>query len=294
MAAAIDPDMAFIRRVPEDIFGVVEIAGTSSAVTGRMRCGNWLATDDGYPAPGGIGVFVDAAVGGAAVAHRPSGGWAVTTDLSITFCAEIPTADTDLTVKAHTVHHDGHAGVSAGSIFCGDTAVAAVVERIAYIPTPPSAALPGQDSEHRERRGSTLRQLDATVLDDGFGITVGENATNPGGALHGGVSVYLTELAASAAVRDQKPALVPATLQISYARPGKAGETVIFRPQVLHLGRNSATVDVLATAPGDKVVTRSRLTYHPSMSSPPSVLLADSASPAAATRCVTPRRSAAR
>lgn len=255
-----DPPISFLPQVPEAIFGVVAVEGTSSAVTGRMRSGPWLCTDDGRPAPGSIGVLVDAAVGGAAVAHRPPGGWAVTTDLSILFCDDIPPDGPDLVVRGQTVWHDAAAGVSTGSVYCGERLVATVTERIAYVSAAPRESAPTERAA--ELDGSALARLGGQLTADGVRIEVGETATNPGGALHGGVSIHLTELAASSVVHRAAPGLVPTTLHISYARPGKVGETIDFATQVQHLGRNSATVDVTATDTGGKVVTRARLTYH--------------------------------
>lgn len=255
-----DPEVAFLAQIPEAIFGVVDIVGTSSAVTGKMRSGSWLRTDDGRPAPGGIGVMVDAAVGRAAVAHRPAGGWAVTTDLSIVFCGDIPDVGPDLSVCGQTVQHDAVAGVSTGTVHSGDRLVATVIERIAFIDVAPRPAVMAGSVGDLE--GSTLGCLGGVMTEAGVQVRVGENATNPGGALHGGVSVYLTELAASHVVHEQNPDLVPATLHISYARPGRFGETIEFVAESHHLGRNSATIDVAASDTSGRVVTRARLTYH--------------------------------
>ncbi|WP_222113986.1 PaaI family thioesterase [Gordonia paraffinivorans] len=255
-----DPPITFLPQVPEAIFGVMEIVGTSTAVVGRMRPGPWLRTDDGRPAPGAIGVLVDAAVGGAAVAHRPPGGWAVTTDLSIVFCAEIPADGPDLVVRGQTVHHGAAAGISTGSVYRDDRLVATVTERIAYVDAAPRPSAPAERASGLG--GSALSSLGGSMTADGVRIEVGENATNPGGALHGGVSIYLAELAASSMVHRAAPGLSPTTLHISYTRPGKFGETIDFATEAHHLGCNSATVDVTATDTGGKVVTRARLTYH--------------------------------
>lgn len=82
---------------------------------------------------------------------------------------------------------------------------------------------------------------------------------NTWGTLHGGISAICTDMTSGALARILCDTYAPTvTLQMSYLRAGKEGDTLVITAKALHLGRNNAhfhvelrskeTGELLATA----------------------------------------------
>ncbi|MGW0035123.1 PaaI family thioesterase [Gordonia sp. NPDC003376] len=255
--------ISYIHGPPEQVFGVAGVVGTSLATVGEMTLdASMIGPDD--VTPGVLGVLVDTAIGSAAVAHRPAGGWAVTTDLTITFCGGFPSAaGTRLVARGRCVHHGSTSASATGTVTDGNGGmVAAVVERIEFSTASPQlrtvrgeGAPAGSGRPLSERLG--LRRSDGTVE-----LDVVDPLVNPGGSLHGGIAIYASDVAGASAVSARVPGLVTASLHITYLRPGPAGSTLGFVTDVVHIGRNSALVTVDSVRPDGKVCTRASIAYR--------------------------------
>jgi acyl-coenzyme A thioesterase PaaI-like protein len=81
---------------------------------------------------------------------------------------------------------------------------------------------------------------------------------NEGGSLHGGVSMFASDLVAGALA----PGLVTASLHITYTRAVPIGAEVTWRAAVPHPGRSLTVVDVDGVVDG-RTCTTARVVLHP-------------------------------
>lgn len=93
-------------------------------------------------------------------------------------------------------------------------------------------------------------------------VTIGENALNPGGRLHGGVIYLLCDVCAYgglASLMDDETDAVTHDIQVSVMRSVKPGETVDFRSNVLKMGKRVCFIEVRATV-GESLVAAATVT----------------------------------
>jgi acyl-coenzyme A thioesterase PaaI-like protein len=257
------PPVTHLPGAPEAAFRVGDVIGNGQRATSTMRAGSWLLGPDARPSFGALGVLLDITLGATVVAHRPAGGWAVTTEIGATFCASPDLAAGDLTARAAVAHLDHAGGVAQGTIHDGaGRLVATAHERIRYTTVSPRAG--GQPDATPESADDLLAFFDCHPEPDrsgGLTLNVGKTSANPGGVLHGGVSIYLSEIAASMAVGGDG-SLRPASLHIAFLRPGLLGEAVRYRPRIQHLGARSALVHVHAVRGDGQPCTMATIGYH--------------------------------
>ncbi|AZG46590.1 PaaI family thioesterase [Gordonia insulae] len=258
-----DPPITAVLGNPEAVFGVHSVIGTSSNTAGAMTTGEWLVGEDGRIAYGALCVFIDTAIGSPAVAHRPRNAWAVTTDLSITFCGAPVVDGSDLRSSSRTIFRDERSAVSDGEIvtFGGDV-VAKAVERVVF--TLDQSISNAQTAPEAIDRGSgnVITLLGGRCRSDASVLDVGRLCLNPAGSLHGGVAAFMSERAATATVDTCTDGLTPTLLQMSYIRPGRADSRLVFRCLPLHVGRNSAVVRVESRTSDDRLCTVASVSYH--------------------------------
>lgn len=252
----------YIPGPPELLFGVDEVVGTSAETLGRMTLNPLMYTADGV-SPGALGVFADTAIGSAAVAYRPSGGWAATTELTMDFCAPIPAAGGFLHACGRTAHRYATGAVATGTITddTGST-VAVVTERVQFSTAAPRPReLPAGRSATPAGEGLAQR-LGLRDAGAGLELDVVDPVINPGGSLHGGVALYASDRAAGQAIAGRAPGLETAMMNAVYLRPGPAGQTVRFDVDIEYIGRSSALAVVRSTRTDGKVCTVVTITYR--------------------------------
>jgi acyl-coenzyme A thioesterase PaaI-like protein len=81
---------------------------------------------------------------------------------------------------------------------------------------------------------------------------------NESDSLHGGVSMFLSDVVAG----SLRPDLVTASLRIAYTRTIPIGAEVTWRAEVRHPGRSLAVVDVDGVVDG-RICTTSRVILQP-------------------------------
>jgi len=204
---------------PESLFGVRSVTGTSSDTVGMMKTGDWMRGRDGELAYGSLGVFIDTAVGSPAVAHRPPGAWAVTTDLSITFYGVSDLAGPELRAVSRTVSTDNRSAVVDDEIFgAHGELIAKATERI---PCSPGQAISRYAVTPSAERDGTdvMTLLGARTRYEGMWLDVGSSCLNPEGALHDGSDGVLVRTRRRRCGGAHVEGLAPAAIQMSHIRP---------------------------------------------------------------------------
>lgn len=263
-----EPAVIFLPGSPEAIFRVHDVTGTPLHTSGRMTTGDWMRGPDGNVALGSLGVLADVAVGSPAVSWRPSGGWAVTTEMAVTFCASPPTDGTELLCESSCIHHDRRAAVTVGRIRSagGEQHVAVVHQRLAFTRNP--VTTDGQTISNQPCDAQDILTLmGAHTNGNSLSLAVGDAVLNPGNVLHGGVSIYLSELLGSSALAQGTPGLTPSSLTINWLRPTFAGATLQFHARVENIGPTWALVRAWSTGYDNRTHTHALITYHKPASS---------------------------
>ena len=98
---------------------------------------------------------------------------------------------------------------------------------------------------------------------DGAPMTTTDVLANEGGNLHGGVSMFASDLVAGALAPD----LVTASIHITYTRAIPIGVPVTWRATVKHPGRSLTVVDVDGMV-DEQVCTAARVVLHPPVTRP--------------------------
>jgi uncharacterized protein (TIGR00369 family) len=240
-----------------------------------MRTGDWMLGPGGEPCRGSLGVLADDILGYAVVAERPSGHWAVSTEISVDFCARVPVNGSTLLAQSHTVEFDLVGGLSQGRIVDRDgRTVALGSERVRFVPE--TASNPAYDETrsiltrpepltatsgmptpdllgavtHRHDGGATV------ILPAPIGLA------NPMGNLHGGISLCISEIAGLAALQSGSGPLVTASVHITFLRPVAVDAEVAFTANTLHRGRSLGMAQVISLNPAGKACTIATVICH--------------------------------
>jgi len=231
-----------------------------------MRTGDWMLSPEGAPCRGSLGVLAD---GYAVVAERPDGHWAVSTEISVSFCSALPIDGTTLYAESYAVEFDLVGGLSKGRIFdrLGRT-IALGTERVRFVPETPSSPAyrvgaggfvgpVGLTESHHlstaDLLGATTRQSDSGATVE---LTAGLDLSNPMGSLHGGISLCASEIAGLAALQSSSHPLVTTSVHIAYLRP------VSYSATALHRGRNLGVAQVVSHNSAGQACSVATVTCH--------------------------------
>jgi acyl-coenzyme A thioesterase PaaI-like protein len=178
----------------------------------------------------------------------------VSTEIAIEMLRPLPASGTVYTT-ATLVHADGLGGVATGRVTDQDGIVlASCSQRGRFIAAPPDLVEEG--SWGAPLGVGDLDRLLATRSEEPMRAT--DVLSNEGGSLHGGISMFASDLVAGAVA----PGLVTASIHITYTRAVAIGAGVTWRPDVRHLGRSLAVVDVDGVVDG-RVCTTARVVLQP-------------------------------
>lgn len=248
---------------------VFDVGGDAEAATASMRTGPWNADGGGAPAYGALGVLADVGWGGAAMIFSPPEGWAITTELHLSFGAPLPVDGTLLHATSTAVLLGQNSALATGLIRTehGDT-VAAGTHRVRYVPGLP-ADHPVDPEQLRRCDGlGTDEMLGLTAdADGGLMFTAQEVMSNPAGLLHGGILVCAAERAASRELGACNVGLAPCSVQTVFLRTGTLGDEIRCLTDVVYRGRTAATVTVRCVRPDGKECAFSTVDYGPVESS---------------------------
>lgn len=256
---------------PTLLFGVHVDSGPGGADwRGTMGSGPWVAGPDGAADSAALSVLIDATLGRAATAHRPAGLWPVTTELSIDYVTPPPSDGQTITFDGRVVAGQPHGALVTGTAVdeAGRTLAVATL-RSRFIPgmtvdlpaevlsrpglvLSPQEALPDEEPPYRE---SLLAMLNASLSADENAATLrvpGDTLlANGTGALHGGIALCASQLAASPLVGAAQGMAV-ASARITYLRGIEVSGDTEFVARIVHAGRTFRLVEVTAYGPTGK------------------------------------------
>jgi uncharacterized protein (TIGR00369 family) len=269
------PRTPFIAGGPESLFRLGPVTNDRDLTRASMRTGDWMLSPEGAPCRGSLGVLADDVLGYAVVAERPEGHWAVSTEISVSFCSAMPIDGTTLYAESYAVEFDLVGGLSKGRIVdrLGRT-IALGTERVRFVRETPSSpaycvgagAFVGPvgltDSHHL----STADLLGATTRQTDFGatleLTAGLDLSNPMGSLHGGISLCASEIAGLAALQSSSHPLVTTSVHIAYLRPVLLDGQVSYSAKALHRGRTLGVAQVVSHNSAGQTCTVATVTCH--------------------------------
>ncbi|MFC8661299.1 PaaI family thioesterase [Streptomyces sp. NPDC057199] len=211
-----------------------------------------MATGPWSSSAGSLGVLADSVLGYPLITEAPTGLWSVSTEISLDFFRLPPTDGTRLRGEGRTVHATAATGLAEGSIFDQDGGLVSrcrqwgrYVRLAGPVPDRPAAVSPAEGLVNEIREQVAVGEGQAELR-----VDVGDDLVNPIGTLHGGISLWLTELTATAAV--SRPDLVPASLTVTYPRPFPHGDVATFRAEVVSHGRRMAVTRITGSGRAGK------------------------------------------
>ena len=267
-AAPVEQGPLFFYAEPEALFRVGPLELTGEHSTGEMLVGSWMRDRSGRPSRGAQFVLVDDAFGVAALVHRPAGRWAVTTELSLDFAADVPLTNVALFAAADLVAEDAEGGLARGTVRDADGRLLAVgTARVRY-----SDQLPAQLADparmmlpHFERtvpgpEGPVEDLLGAIFTEGGLELPPSPLLANSMGPMHGGVLGCASELLAVTTARRTDDRFVTSSIHIAFVRPASATEVVTFTAVAKHAGRTLQVYEVTSRNAGGKPCTIATVT----------------------------------
>jgi acyl-coenzyme A thioesterase PaaI-like protein len=238
-----------VETGPEALFRLGEITSSDDGeLRGSMAVGPWLEG-----AAASVAVLVDDLLGYAIIADLPHGRWSVSAEITLDVLRPLP-ASGRVQSSARQTHVDGLGGFATGSVTAEDgTPLVLCTQRGRFITAPDGlveeGAWGGPVGE-----GDLERLL---ALRDGVSLPTTDVLANEGGNLHGGISLFASDVVA----RATAPGLTTASVHITYARAIPIGALLTYRAAVRHGGRSLAVVDVDGLV-ADRVCTTARVVLH--------------------------------
>jgi acyl-coenzyme A thioesterase PaaI-like protein len=218
-----------------------------------MEVGPWLAVGGRTPA-GVVAVLVDDVLAYAITEDEPPGMWSVSAEITLDLLRPLPPSG-DVHMAARLVHADSLGGVATGTLTgANGTVLALASQRGRYIKAPDD--LVGEGGWGGPPAPGDLDRLLAARADVPMATT--DALANESDSLHGGVSMFLSDVVAG----SLRPDLVTASLRIAYTRTIPIGAEVTWRAEVRHPGRSLAVVDVDGVVDG-RICTTSRVILQP-------------------------------
>ena len=220
---------------------------------GSMPVGPWLAVRRRTPA-GALAVLVDDLLGYAITADLPGGRWSVSTEITLDVLRPLPASGRVL-ADGKLVQSDAQGGFATGTVRNEEgTRLAVCTQRGRFIRAPEELVEEGAWGGP-PRPGDLERLLSVR---DGVPMPTTDVLANEGGNLHGGISMFASDLVAGAL----RPDLVTASVHITYTRAIPIGADVTWSTTVRHDSRSLAVIDVDGVV-DDRVGTTTRVVLHP-------------------------------
>jgi len=259
---------------PEALFRVYDLAHDGVVTSGSMQTGPWMSGPNGIPCTGSLGVLVDNAMGYALIAARPQGHWSVSAEISMELCATIPIDGSLLRAEASLLQADAFGGLASARVLDeGGRVIALCSQRGRFIGHDQASMLaPAWDADTDPALTSSILGTASLIgaeplrtTDGGeLNLTVTPRLLNPLGNLHGGISLYASELVGLAALQRSGPQLETSSVHVVYARPIPLGCDVTFYASITHRGQSLAVAQVTSTNDAGKPCTIATVTAHSS------------------------------
>jgi uncharacterized protein (TIGR00369 family) len=242
-----------VETGPEAMFRLGEITVDGATFRGSMQVGEWLDVRGRTPA-GALSVLVDDVLGFAIVEDLPSGRWSVSAEITVEMLRPLPTSGS-VHATATLVHLGGLGGLATGRVTDDDgTVLATCSQRGRFVAAPPDLVEEGSWGAPVSE-GDLDRLLAVRAGDE---MPASDVLSNEGGSLHGGISMFVSDVVAG----EVAPELVTASMHVTYTRAIPLGATVTWHSRTTHRGRSLAVVDVDGLVDG-RVCTTTRVVLHP-------------------------------
>jgi len=224
---------------------------------------------NGAPTVGPLAILVDAAAGIVNHYRRRPGQWTVSSELSMDLSLDgVGHLDGPVLATAHAFGPLGATSLGMCTLAYRGTVIGGGTVRSFFI-----------DAEDvvPQRRSETLRRSAETTFADLIAVHVVDrdcgpvlaqrvdgNLNNDIDIVHGGVAAAGLELAASAAVNQDRTddLLQTASLRVNFLRPFFAGSASRYEGTPLRVGRNTAVGDAQAIGDDGKVAITARVTAY--------------------------------
>jgi uncharacterized protein (TIGR00369 family) len=223
----------------------------------------------GAPTVGPLAILVDAAAGIVNHYRRRPGQWTVSSELSMDLSPDVGELDGPVLASAQSPGPLGATSLGICTLTYRGIVIGTGTVRSFFIP--PGDVVP-------QYRPETLQRSPETTLSDLMAVTVAsdnadcvvlsqgvdQNLNNDIDIVHGGVAAAGLELAASAAInqnRSDRP-LQTGSLRVNFVRPFFAGDESRYEGTRLRVGRSTAIGDAQALGDDAKVAITARITAY--------------------------------
>ena len=223
----------------------------------------------GAPTLGPLAILVDAAAGIVNHYRRRPGQWTVSSELSLDLSPDVGELDGPVLASAHAFGPLGASSLGICTLTYRGTVIGAGTVRSFFIDA--GDVVP-------QYRPETLQQSPETTLSDLMAVTVAPdtadnvvlsqgvdpNLNNDIDIVHGGVAAAGLELAASAAINQNRSGglLQTGSLRVNFLRPFFAGDKSRYEGTRLRVGRSTAVGDAQALGDDGRVVITARVTAY--------------------------------
>ena len=253
------PQSVVTTSGPEALFAVTCF---DDGVRAEMTTGPWSS---GPGSAGSLGVLADNVLGYALITEAPAGLWSVSAEISLDFFRPPPGDGTKLRAEGRMVHTTGTTGLAEGSIFDEAGRLVSRCRQWGRYVEPRGPVPDGRPAGSPPAEGLLDEIRSQVSTGEGYAelrVDVGDDLINPIGSLHGGISLWLAELTAGAAVGDTQSSLVPASLTATYPRPLPHGEVATFRAEVVSRGRRMAITRITGSNRASKPCVVATVHHH--------------------------------
>jgi uncharacterized protein (TIGR00369 family) len=223
----------------------------------------------GAPTVGPLAILIDAAAGIVNHYRRRPGQWTVSSELSMDLSPDVAELDGPVLASAHSPGPLGATSLGICTLTHRGTVIGSGTVRSFFIPA--GDVVP-------QYRPETLQRSPETALSDLMAVTVAsdnadcvvlsqgvdQNLNNDIDIVHGGVAAAGLELAASAAINQERSdgLLQTGSLRVNFLRPFFAGDESRYEGTQLRVGRRSAVGDAQAIGDDGKVAITARVTAY--------------------------------
>ena len=223
----------------------------------------------GAPSLGPLAILVDAAAGIVNHYRRPADRWTLSSELSMDLSPDIGELDGPVLASAHTLGRRGASSLGICTLTYHGTVIGCGTVRSFFIPG--GDVVPQYRPETLQRSPeTTLSDLMAVAVAPGAADSavlsqrVDPNLNNDVDIVHGGVAAAGLELAASAAINQNRSdgLLQTGSLRVNFLRPFFAGDQSRYEGTRLRAGRRTAVGDAQALGDDGNVAIAARVTAY--------------------------------
>jgi uncharacterized protein (TIGR00369 family) len=222
----------------------------------------------GAPTVGPLAILIDAAAGIVNHYRRRPGQWTVSSELSMDLSPDVGELDGPVLASAHSPGPLGATSLGICTLTHRGTVIGSGTVRSFFIPAGNVVPQYRPETLHRSAETAFADLMAVHVVEDGPATVLAQrvdgNLNNDIDIVHGGVAAAGLELAASAAINQNRSdgLLQTGSLRVNFLRPFFAGDESRYEGTQLRVGRRSAVGDAQAIGDDGKVAITARITSY--------------------------------